>query len=116
VAVTNDTFLKAYFSKVIEAPELQTEVRGFLKDTSTIYIEGLEDIHANYRAQVTGEDIRGVPGGETNSTITALARRGTIKETKSSKEEETERIWKYAPFPDNVGKLIPTEYYSQFEK
>jgi len=51
-----------------------------------------------------------------NSTITSLARREAIKDTKSSKEEETEPTWKYAPFPDNVGKLIPTEYYSQFEK
>ena len=51
-----------------------------------------------------------------NSTTAAIARRGTIKEPKSSKDEETEYTWNYAPFPDNVGKLIPTEYYSQSEK
>ena len=61
VAVTDVVFLKAYFTKVIEALELQTEVRGFLKDISRTYIEVLEDIRAEYRAQATGEDIRGVP-------------------------------------------------------
>jgi len=51
-----------------------------------------------------------------NSTIISITRCGVIKDTKSSIDEETECTWKYAPFPDNVGKLIPTEYYSQFEK
>ena len=57
VVVINDVFLKDYFAKVIEAPELQTEVRDFLKDTSKSYIEVLEDIHNNYRAQATGGGI-----------------------------------------------------------
>ena len=96
MAVTNNFFLKVYFANVIEAPELQIEVWGFLKDMSITYIQVLEDIHANYHAQATWEDIRGVPGGEMNSTITALTRRGVIKNPKSSKEEETERTWKYA--------------------
>ena len=86
VAATDNVFLKAYFAKVIEAPELQTKVQGFLKDTFKSYIEVLEDIHADYRAQAMEEDIRGVPGGKTNSMITALARRGEFKETRSSNE------------------------------
>ena len=31
VAVTNETFLKDFFAKVIEAPELQQEVKKFIK-------------------------------------------------------------------------------------
>ena len=85
MAVTDDVFFKAYFTKVIGAPKLQTEVWGFLKDTSKTYIEVLEDIHADLRAQATGEDIRGVPGGEINSTTTAFARNGAVEEPKLSK-------------------------------
>ena len=48
--VTDDVFLKAYFIMIIEAPELQTEVRSFLKDTTKLYMEILEGIHADYRA------------------------------------------------------------------
>ena len=29
IAVTDDIFLRAYFAKVIEAPELQTEVKSY---------------------------------------------------------------------------------------
>ena len=42
---------------VIEAPELQTEVRGFLKDRTKAYVKILEEIHADYRAQTSGKYI-----------------------------------------------------------
>ena len=38
------------------------EFRGFLKDTTKSYTEILEEMHADYWAQTTGEDICGVPG------------------------------------------------------
>ena len=50
VAVTDNMFLKAYFAMVIEASELQTKVRDFLKDTTKSYMEIFEEIHADYRA------------------------------------------------------------------
>ena len=46
----------------------------------------------------------------------ALARRGPVEKVKSSKDADVKRNWKYAPLPDSVGKLIPTDCYSQFEK
>ena len=58
---------------VTEAPEHQTKVWGFLKDTTKSYLEILEEIHAGYQAQTTGEDIHGVPGGGASTNI-ALAR------------------------------------------
>ena len=68
VAVTDDVSLKAYFTMTIEAPELQTEVRGLLKDTDAFYSEILEIIHADYRAQTTGKDIRGASGVNTTTS------------------------------------------------
>ena len=88
--MTGNVFLKTYFSKVIISPELQTKVRGFLNDTSKSYIEVLEDIHTNYYAYARGENIRGVPGGEMNSTITALTRHRAVTDQKSSKVEKNE--------------------------
>ena len=67
---------------VIEAPELKTEVRGFPKDSTKSYVEILENIHADYRAQTTGEDIRGVLGGGSLTNIT-LTRRGTVEKPKT---------------------------------
>jgi hypothetical protein len=51
-------FRKAYFSMAIDAPELQSEVKRFLKDPTVSYSETLENIHAGYRAQTTTEDMR----------------------------------------------------------
>ena len=58
VAITDRVFLKAYFTMAIEAKELQHEVKGFLKGSSSTYAEILENIHADYRAQTTGEHMR----------------------------------------------------------
>ena len=44
--------------KVIEGPELQQEVKKFLKGGSNTYDEILEFIHSDYRAQETGEALR----------------------------------------------------------
>jgi len=83
---------------VMEVLELQTEVWGFLKDPSKSYIEILEQIHADYRAQTTGKYIRGVPGP---STYIVLAQRGNVNKTKN--QSDLERDWEYTPFPNNVG-------------
>ena len=39
VDVTDDVFLKVHFVMLIEAPELQTEVQGFLKDMTKSYMK-----------------------------------------------------------------------------
>ena len=109
-AVTDGVFLKAYFAMVIEAPEPQTEVLGFFNDTTKLYMEILEEIHADYRVQTTGEDILGVPGGST--TTSTLSRCTTVEKTKIKRETDVEKAWIYTLFPDNVGQLIPTDFYS----
>ena len=96
----------------IEAPGFQVEVRGFLKDTDSTYAEILEIIHADYRVQTMVEDVR---GDGANMTTATLLRR-TMVETpapKSKRNSEVEKAWTYAPFPDNIGQLIPSEFYSQ---
>ena len=114
MVVTDNIFLKAYFEMTIEAPALQTEIRGFLKDTTKSYTEILEEIHTNYRAQVTGEDIRGFPGGTT--TTSALVKRATADIVKINRETDIENMRVYALFHDNLGHLIPTEFYSQVKR
>jgi len=58
ITATNNIFLKAYFSMAIEAKELQTEVKGFLRVTNVTYFETLELIHDNFQGQTTGEHLR----------------------------------------------------------
>ena len=74
---------------VIESPELQTEVREFLKDRTKSYTEILEEIHADYQVQTAGEDIQGVLGGAT-ANIT-LTRRGIVKRSKTKREVRVEK-------------------------
>jgi len=42
IAAKDDIFLKAYFSMAIESTELQTKVKGFLRDTNVTYLETLD--------------------------------------------------------------------------
>ena len=86
---------------IIEAPELQTEVRGFLEDTTKSYTEILEEIYAGYKAQTTGEDIRGVPGSST--TTSTLSRLTKVEKVNTKRETDVEKAWIYAPFLDNSG-------------
>ena len=110
VAVTDDIFLRAYFSKVIEAPELQTEVRKLIKDKAGSYESILEDIHKDYRAQETGDALR----NDTPSSI--VTSRRTAKQhvpppkSEPKVEDPIPRI-----FPLNENTLFPTHFYTQFK-
>ena len=74
----------------------------------------MEIIHANYRAQTMGEDIRGVSG--VNTTTSTLSRWPTVEATKSKQDSEVENAWDYMPFPGNIGQLNPSEFYSQVKR
>ena len=50
VAIKDDTFLRAYLAKVINAPELQHEVKKLITSSSGTYETILELIHADYCA------------------------------------------------------------------
>ena len=45
---------------VIEAKELQMEVKGFLWDTNITYSETLELIHVDFRVHATEENLRDI--------------------------------------------------------
>jgi len=72
IATKCDVFLKAYFSMVIKAKELQTEIKGFLRDTNAPYSETLELTHEDFRVQKMVEHLRDMT---TLSGSTAIARR-----------------------------------------
>ena len=50
------------------------------------------------------------------TTTSTLSRWTTVDATKPKRESDIETAWVYAPFPDNVGHLIPTEYYSKVKQ
>jgi hypothetical protein len=106
IAVTDEIFLKAYFSMAIEAPELQPEVKKFLKDPASSYGATLESIHSDYRAQTTGEEMRLKAGS--SSVLPSALRRATVEVSgKSSLKTDY--------FPPNVKRLLPLSYYTQFK-
>jgi len=49
ISAKDNIFLKVYFSMEIEATQLKTEVKGFLRDMNATYLETRELIHADFR-------------------------------------------------------------------
>merc|ERR1740124_2157677 len=112
IATKDNFFLKAYFSMVIEATELQTEAKGFLRDTNATYLETLELIHTDFRVQITREHLRDTT---TRSGSTAVVRRGKTDDDVKTKKTDAP-LHKNGSFPKNHGKLLPSEYYRQFRE
>ena len=84
VAVTNKVFLKAYLLMTIDALELQSEVKKFLKEPASSYSETLEAIHLDYHTQTTGEETRTKPGA---STLASKIHRGKVEEEPQNRED-----------------------------
>jgi len=101
---------------VIEAKELQQEVKGFLKDNSSSYHEILENIHEDYWTQITYDHMR----DESNSVPgTFIIQRGKTgdkggKSVGTSGASVTLDALTPVKFPNNTGQLFQSEYYSQF--
>ena len=69
IAVTDDTFLRAYCTIRIEAAELQHEMKKVLKDLKYSYANILENIHSDFCAQETGELMRDNPTSSSSTTL-----------------------------------------------
>ena len=107
IAVKDNVFLKGYFSIEIEATELQTEVKGFLRDTNETYSETLELIYADFRVQTTGEHSRDTT---MCSGSTAIVKTGKTDDHVNPKKTDIP-LNKSGSFRNNHGKLLPSDYY-----
>jgi len=112
IATKDDVFFRAYFLMAIEATELQTEVKGFLRDTNTMYSETLELIHADFRVQTTGEHLSDTT---TRSGSTAIVRRVNMNDDVNFKKTDAS-IKGTGALPNNHGKPFLSEYYRQFRE
>ena len=113
-AIQDDIFLRAYFAKAIEAPELQTNVKKLVTDRAGTYDSILELIHKDFRAQETNDALRD------NPTTISASRRSRAEERpddkrKRPKTEETTVVAR-PKFPDNENQLLPSSYYAQFKQ
>jgi len=112
VAIGDDIFLRAYFAKVIEAPELQTEVKKLVTDKAGTYESILELVHKDFRAQETSGNLRDVNSGSASSRRSRTEERNpSDNPTKKPKISEEEIV--YAPFPTNHNSLLPQFIYTQ---
>jgi len=75
IPAKDNVFLKSYFLMVIEATELRTEVRVFLRDINVTYSETLELIHTDFRVLATGGYLNYTT---TRSGSMSIVRRGKI--------------------------------------
>ena len=104
--MTDNIFLKAYFSKMIVYPKLQSEVMGFLTKPSSSYAETVEKVNMNYRDQESGELFW------ESVTGSASVRRGNFDPKVEGKSEDSIVLpRKKKTFPDNVHQLLPSTYY-----
>ena len=112
VAIGDDIFLRAYFAKVIEAPELQTEVKKLISDKNGTYESILELIHKDYRAQETGDALRDV---NPSSQTTAVRRARPEPPVPSGNAADSEEPPLKRPrLPKNEDGLLPPHFYVQF--
>ena len=103
----DDIFLHTYFSKVIEVPELQNEVRKLIKDKTCSYETILELIHQDYRVKETGDALR-------NDTLSSIvtSRRAAKQHVPTSKSESKSDSPAPRSFPSNKNTLLLTNFYS----
>jgi len=92
---------------------LKTETKGFLIEGTATYVEILDKIHVDYRAQTSGEQMR-----VGNSSSTAQLRRSKTADAVPARKGS----WKTPPpaqertkMPPNTGNLVPNAYYKQFK-
>ena len=109
VAVQDDIFMQALLSRTIEAPELQSEVKNFLKEPKIQYLEILEKVYVDYGATETSEHFQ----QETQAfSATARIARKAVREQNS-----TDIATKPPPilfrFPWNSDNKIPPDIYTQ---
>ena len=90
---------------MIEAPELQTEVKKLISDSSGTYETILELIHQDYRAQETGDTLR------VSTPASTLSSRRSKADTSANADVKP----RPPRFPHNEGNLLPSHFYSQFK-
>ena len=106
IAIGDDTFLRSFFAKAIDAEELKDEAKLFLKDMTQDPIAILQLVHSDFRAQDTRDQLRDDDIGKTKSII----RRAESKPKPATKE------WRTAKFPANSNNAIPPEIYKQVQQ
>ena len=113
-AIKDDIFLRAYFAKAIEAPELQTNVKKLVTDRAGTYDTILELIHKDFRAQETNDALRDNPSTHHSSRRSRTEDHSDEKKKRIKTEEGTQMT--RPKFPDNENQLLPSTYYTQFKQ
>ena len=106
IAIGDDTFLRSFFAKAIDAEELKDEAKLFLKDMTKDPIAILQLVHSDFRAQDTRDQLRDDDIGKSKSIL----RRAEAKPKPAVKE------WRTAKFPANSNNAIPPEIYKQVQQ
>ena len=104
----DDVFLKLYFAKHIEVPELQHEVKKILKGSPDSYMTILDLIHADFNVQNTNDAMRD------DTKPFSVSRRAANPKVEAKKV--TTILKKRAIlFPNNNGTLLLSHFYNQFK-
>ena len=85
IAVTDDVFLKCYFSKIITVPELQDSVKEFVKESAPKYEVVLENVRSDYSAQSVSDALKS--GGTNGHLFQTKSRRVTSQVDGSSSQD-----------------------------
>ena len=111
IAVSDDNFLRVYFSKHLEVEELRESSKKFLTDFNKKSEALLEDINADYSALEATDAIRGNTSGSKASGRVNLRR--SSFDTSSTRVSHEPKSYPTAKFSKNSGKLIPDKIYVQ---
>ena len=111
IAVTDNTFLKAFLSGSISCEDLKTEAKGFLMEGTETYDKIMDKIHVDYRAQMSGEQMR-------NLSLTKQLCHGKSRNVPTKWKGSVATpppVQRHIKLPPSTGSLIPNAYYQKFK-
>ena len=110
IVVLGNIFLKSYFAKVIQTPELQHEVKKLLKGGKESYGVILEMIHSDYNAHLANTSMR-----DKTKLSGILCQAGKIAHFEVEWDKVVIPRKELVLFPNSTNHLLPSHYYSQLK-
>ena len=115
IAVTDDTFLKAFLSSSISCEDLKTESKRFLMEGTETYNIIMDRIHGDYCAQTSEEKMRVDNSSSAKQFCRGKQSNASLSKWKSSSTATISKFQGSTKLLPNTGNLIPNAYYQQFK-
>ena len=113
IAVSDDSFLKAFLSGAINVEELQQGAKDFLKEGDKKYLNIMDDLQVDFNATESGTDIQ--DSSKPKKLQLRRAKNTDLPPFDGVTFKTPPQVGGTIKLPPNTGNLIPNAYYKQFK-